>query len=216
MTQKKGACAPTRLGGEQNPRRPSRDSEVTSPRSPSDSESQRTAPITAICFAIVGEFERRRLALGSPPQDKLSEFAGVPDRAYAKWIISPHTSSGRQPSWPSLQRIADVLYPDGFQLRITARQGPALNALSHKFSLRYDKIFADARTRREQLAEWGRQGGLRHDPQWMVKIGRRGGRARVRRQSKEKRSEVARLAARARWGNDPKTKKGQRHEKPTD
>lgn len=188
----------------------------TLPSSPPNPDTRRTsgAPngrktlATSIYFAIMGEVERRRLALGIP-MEKLSEFCGISDRAYSKYQ-APDTSSGRQATWSVLQAIVDCLFADGLDLRIRARKGPKLDALSARYALKFDRAFADGRTRRELLSEWGSRGGRSHDANHLTKIGRRGGRARREKLSAAKRSELARHAALVRHRGHAKASNSQR------
>jgi hypothetical protein len=158
--------------------------------------SSRTA--SALYLAIMAEIERRRIALGFP-MEPLSEFAGLADRSYPKYL-APWAVAGRQANWQTLQIIADTLYPDGFELKIKACKGPKLDALRLKFALSFDRALANPVHRRELLAEWGTRGGRQHSPERMRKLGRKGARARSRNLSPEMRSELARRAALARHG----------------
>ena len=157
----------------------------------------RAEPPAPVCLSMMAAVERLRLARDIP-MDRLSEFAGLAERAYSKSLY-PDTSSGRQPRWETLQTILDVLAPDGIDITITPRTGPRLDAVRMRYELRYDKAMANHRTRRELLSEWGRRGGLKHSPQTMAAIGRRGARARSKTLPPEKRSELARRASAARW-----------------
>lgn len=169
---------------------------IPAPAKAPRTDAHRSAPM-AIYWSIMAEVERRRLALGIP-MEKLSEFCGIADRAFPKYL-APHTSSGRQAQWGTLQCIIDALFPDGFDLRIAASSGPALDALSFKYSLRYDRAFADTKSRREVLAEWGRRGGRRHHPDHLSEIGKKGARARSQKMAPAIRSELARRASMVRW-----------------
>jgi len=106
--------------------------------------------------AIMLECEQRRIALNLP-MEKFSEFAGLPERYFAKalWADQP---SGRQAQWGTLQIIMDTLYPDGFDLIIKPRQGPELDALRFKYKVKYGGTLADGKTRREHMSIIGRKG----------------------------------------------------------
>ena len=156
--------------------------------------------VVPIYRAIAAELERLFLATGAP-QEKAAEFIGLPDRYIAK-MFNPDSASGKQPSWPTVQRFVDFVASDGVTVKIIARPGPIFDALSRKFEMRFDKALANPRTRRQLLAEWGRRGGLKQrelSKDQRAKIGKRLNRARNLKLSKGKRSELAARAARARW-----------------
>jgi hypothetical protein len=132
---------------------------------------------TPIFRAIMLECERRRIALGMS-MEKFSEFAGLPDRYYAK-ALRADEPSGRQASWATMQVIFDALFPDGYDLCVNARSGPMLDALSMQYKVRYEQSMANGKTRRQHLSE----------------IGRKGGATRASRQTPEERSKQARYAA---------------------
>lgn len=201
------------MRSKKTPGRAARGLEATSSR-PSDDTSNNLKPnspqrtvldrndrcdITPVYRAVIAEAARHLLPMDIS-LDKASEFAGLPDRFLNK-ALNPDTPSGRQMGWRSLQTFFDLIFPDGFELRIKRKAGPQFDALSLKYAMRYDKAFAKAKTRREMLAEWGRKGGLKHSAATMAKLGRRGARARRKKLPKEVRSELARRAARARWAN---------------
>jgi hypothetical protein len=130
--------------------------------------------------------------------DAISEFLGLPDRYWSK-MLSPHTSSGRQANWSTLQLVVDGLYPDGFDLKITPRRGPRLDVLRMKFAIMFDRKLANPLSRRELLAEWGRRGGTARwknsTAEERKKFARKGGRSRARALAPELRTKLALHAA---------------------
>jgi general stress protein YciG len=131
---------------------------------------------TPVYRAIILECERRRVALGMS-MEKFSEFAGLPDRYYAK-ALRVDEPSGRQASWSTLQIIVDCLFPDGFDVQLKPKIGGQLDALSLMFKTRYEQALGNGKTRREHMAE----------------IGRKGGAARKANLSQEERSRIAQTA----------------------
>jgi hypothetical protein len=111
---------------------------------------------TPVYRAIILECERRRVALGMS-MEKFSEFAGLPDRYYAK-ALRVDEPSGRQASWSTLQIIVDCLFPDGFDVQLKPKVGAQLDALSLMFKTRYEQSLGNGKTRREHMAEIGRKG----------------------------------------------------------
>jgi hypothetical protein len=141
---------------------------------------------TPIYRSVMLECERRRQQLGVS-MDRFSEFAGLPDRAYAK-MVWPDGVAGRQATWESVQRVIDALFPDGFDLMVKPRKGPELDKLSMKFKARFGQPFRAGKAIREHMSELSR----RATPE---------ARSRGRKQHIERarRREIARLAANARW-----------------
>jgi hypothetical protein len=92
---------------------------------------------TDIYKQIMAKAERRRRKLGLS-MERLSEFAGLPDRYFAKALYCD-SASGRQASWALLQAMVDVLFADGFDVRITPRQGPRQAALMDEFHRRFQR-----------------------------------------------------------------------------
>jgi hypothetical protein len=136
---------------------------------------------TPIYLAIMVEVERRRMQVGIS-MDRISELAGNAERSYAK-ALYPDTSSGRCATWPTLQRIFDVLYCEGFELRLAPRSGTALSTEGAQQRIRAEAAHWTAPAMRQRMAELGRLSG-------------------VARQSKvppSRRKEIATRAARARW-----------------
>jgi hypothetical protein len=81
--------------------------------------------------AIVLELERRRIALGMS-MERLSEVAGLADRAYSK-MVHPEGRGGRVAQWQTLQRVVDALFPDGVDIAIKGERGRQLTALLARY-----------------------------------------------------------------------------------
>jgi hypothetical protein len=126
------------------------------------------------------EIERRRVELGIS-MDRLSEVAGLAERAYVKTLY-PETASGRIARHETIQIIVDALFPDGFDIEIRPRSGPALTALSARLKIHCAAASEHPKRRRELMRE----------------LGVRGGRARAAKLSAARRKEIASLGARAR------------------
>lgn len=139
---------------------------------------------TPVYRAIILGCEERRVALGMS-MEKLSEFAGLPDRYYAK-AVHVDEPSGRQASWQTLQIICDVLWPDGFGVAIKPHAGLRLDAQSLQFKVRYEQQLGNGKTRREFMSEIGRKGGEALKLVRLTKI------------SKRRRRQIAKAAAIAR------------------
>ena len=145
---------------------------------------KRITAVPPIYRAILLELERRRLAVGIS-MDRMSELMGTAERSYAK-MLYPETSSGRMARWETLQSAIDVLFCDGYELRIKAYR-PELGMVSSnpgvlttegtKRKIKAEAASWDRRIRREVLTDLGRQGGL----------------ARAASLPKLKREEIARL-----------------------
>lgn len=112
---------------------------------------------TPIYRAVMLEVERRRLQLGLS-MDRLSEVAGLADRAYAK-MLYPETASGRQAQWNTLQAVFDVLFADGFDVAIKPRAGAKLDQISSRYKIRFSAGFFNEKTLRELMSEMGKKGG---------------------------------------------------------
>jgi len=148
--------------------------------------------IPPVYRAITLELERRRIAVGIS-QDRMSELMGTAERSYAK-MLHPETSSGRMVRWETLQSAVDVLFCDGYELRIkvfrpcvlaTASSGPGvLTTEGTKRKIKAEAATWDRRIRREVLADLARLGGHARAaalPEWKrEQIARQGGRAKAR------------------------------------
>lgn len=146
--------------------------------------------VPSIIYALMLEIERRRQELGWS-QERLSEVAGIADRAYAKYLY-PERSNGRVPTPPVLQALIATVHPDGFDLVINPRTGPALDAISHRFKVRAAAAVNSPRALRDVMRELGRKGGrsriAKLSPDQISKLGERGGIAsgRARRRKRER------------------------------
>ena len=130
---------------------------------------------------MVVEMERRRRAIGLS-MEAVSELAGTADRSYAK-LITPESESGRLARWETLQLVLDVLFCDGFELRLVPSKERRDLAPGTRRKIIDEAVDFDRKTLRERMSE----------------VGVLGGQARSQRLSPERRSEVARMGARARW-----------------
>lgn len=135
--------------------------------------------------ALVLAIDRRRNQLGLS-MIMLDDLAGLQDGYWGK-CVHPDTPSGRIAGWQMLQYACDVLFPDGFQLEIRAKQGASLSAVAHKLKVRWGATMKDQRSATEVGREFGLMGASK------------GGKARASKLSKKRRAEIARKAARARW-----------------
>lgn len=127
------------------------------------------------------EFEQRRQALGFP-MEAFSEYAGLPDRYYPK-ALHADRPSGRQAQWATVQIMADALYPNGFDLIIKPKPGAVMSEDNLKAKLLRLQAVKDPKCRREMMAELGRAGRAHQLANF----------------SPEKRSAIARRAARRGW-----------------
>lgn len=178
-----------------------------------------TAP--PIYLATILEIERRRLARGIP-MEQMSELMGSAERSYAK-LLYPDTKSGRTARHETLQLAVSVLFPEGFDLRITPSDAGELCAQGTKAKIRSEASHWNARTRRETMqrlqalsreaymqktdaarrsaasvaggkARWA---GVTADDR--AAIARRNGARAASKLTAQQRSEKARKAAAARW-----------------
>lgn len=140
---------------------------------------------TPLYNAIVLELEKRRVALGLS-LEAVSHLMGHADRYYSK-LVNPETPSGRRAGWDVLQTAVDVLFFEGFKVRISHDK---------------DGVPAGAGIKRKVLAE-----AANYDPaarrKWLAEITSLGGKARMQKLSPEGRKALAKKAARARWRRPP-------------
>jgi len=116
----------------------------------------RIRPVAPLYRAVVLELERRRLAIGIS-MDRLSEIAGIADRAWAK-LLYPDTAAGRTGNWETLQLVSDVLFADGFDVVVKARTGPALDAIRMKYQIRMAAVLpVRGKCQREWMSELGKR-----------------------------------------------------------
>lgn len=171
------------------------------------SASSARSHVTPLYRSIVQEARRMLLASGVA-MEPVGELAGLADRHVNKFL-NPDSPSGRQASWATLQSLLDTIAPDGFDVRLTRRRGPLLDAVRARFELRFDKAFSDARTRRELLAEWGGTGGRRKRELPEAdrrEIGRKLAAARTAKLAPAERTKLASQASAARWAKHRKSK----------
>lgn len=143
-------------------------------------------PVSALAVlslynALMVEIERRRNAIGLP-MERVSELAGTADRSYAK-MLNPETVSGRRANWETLQLVIDVLYCNGFELRLVPSRERKEVAPGTVRKIMQEAVEFDRQTLRDRLSEIGMRGGL----------------ARISKMTPEQRSRSAKKAAKARW-----------------
>lgn len=140
----------------------------------------------AVYRAIMLELERQRLAVGLP-MEKFSEYAGVPDRYFAK-ALHVDQPSGRQAQWGTLQTMIDALFPHGFDLTIKPRPGAVIDPENLKAKLLQLRATTDPKSQRQLMSDLGKKGG------------KRSGESRRKAATKRKAiSEQRRYAAACRW-----------------
>lgn len=109
---------------------------------------QRVIAVPPIYRAIMLEIERRRLAVGIS-MDRMSELMGAAERSYAK-MLYPDTPSGRMAQWNTLQSALDVLFCDGYDLRLNTLPLPCIDRpriiRAHSVCLAF-MVIGDARAR---------------------------------------------------------------------
>jgi hypothetical protein len=140
---------------------------------------------TPVYRAIVVELERRRIALGMS-MERLSEVAGLADRAYSK-MVHPEGRGGRVAQWQTLQRVVDALFPDGVDVAIKGERGRQLTALLARYHFNVARALngkhvrehmsalAKRRTREQRIAAFQKIGKRKRK-----EIARLGGIARAR------------------------------------
>jgi transcriptional regulator with XRE-family HTH domain len=126
------------------------------------------------------EVERRRRQL-NVSMERLSEIAGVADRAYSKYLHSG-SAHGRTARWETIQIIADALWPDGLDIEIKARKGPKLTAIGMRHQIAHIAANHDRPAQRDLMRELSKKAAV--------------ARAKI---PSERHSEIASRAARARW-----------------
>ena len=150
----------------------------------------RATLIPPVYRAIILEVERRRLAVGIS-MDRVSELMGAAERSYAK-MLYPETSSGRMARWETLQSALDVLFCDGYELRLNAHR-----AIPITVSIQPSNVLTTEGTKRKIKAEaatWDRR--IRRDLMKELSVKATEARKLI---PAWKRRQIARKAARARW-----------------
>jgi hypothetical protein len=145
--------------------------------------------VTSFYRQVMVEIEARRVALGLP-QEKFGEWAGLPERYYAKALMAD-APSGRQASWPMMQVMIDGLFPAGVDVILKPRPGRVIRADDLKAELLKLRERANPKTHREIMAE----------------IGSKGGTARRKKISAKRARQISRKAAKARWRKYRETQK---------
>lgn len=161
----------------------------------------RTRPSSAIYRALMVEFERQRLARGLS-MAQVDDLAGTQDGFFSK-MLYPDTPNGRQARWETVQDVADALFGRGFSVQVVAStdensrlpsmagidKGTSTNALKIRH-WRHSKHF-------KQL---GVEGGIARGklPDWkLTAIGRKGAKARWKKERAARRQGEAHKAANA-------------------
>lgn len=114
--------------------------------------------------------------------ERMSELMGAAERSYSK-LVYAETPSGRVAQWATLQAAIDVLFHDGFALRIDPAPDGALTSAGARRRIRAEQARWNAATTRQHMTELGAKGLA----------------ARNARMTPEERSAHARRAAAARW-----------------
>lgn len=136
---------------------------------------------TPLYRAIILELERRRQAAGIS-MDEMSELMGTAERSYAKMLYC-ETPSGRIAGWDTMQKAVDVLYCEGFDVRIVRTTGERLTTEGTRRKIRQSTAFYDRKAMRERMSE----------------IGHAGRAQQLQTQTPKQRSKIARNAALRRW-----------------
>jgi hypothetical protein len=153
-------------------------------RSKAPPNSKRAVPVPPIYYAFMGELERHRQKFGVSMW-KINEGAGTQEGYYARALYAD-TPTGRMATWPVLQKIMDVLFPDGVEITMKPWKG-CLDASKHRIAISFDHARYDFQARPDWMAELSKKGASK------------GGRARAAKLSPRRRKAIAKRAARARW-----------------
>lgn len=129
--------------------------------------------------AVMLDVERRRIELGVTMLE-MDELAGTQSGYYGK-CQAVDAKSGRQARWETVDLFVQVLFPDGFDLRLAPNENGELSAASYRRKI----IHAAAISGRRNVR------ALMHD------LARKGGEARAQRLTPERRQEIARMAGEA-------------------
>lgn len=155
-----------------------------------------TRPVTDLYRALVWEVRNRIRALGLTMQ-QCDDISGNQDGYTAK-MLHPDTPSGRQAQWQVVQQLLDAIYPGGVRLRLHSIAGlvatrSAINGKLKKNSQVLSGLSINDRERAKGLLGRVAIRDLARE------AGRKGGLARASRLSPQKRQNIARRAAHARW-----------------
>jgi hypothetical protein len=157
------------------------------------------------------EVERRRLALGWS-MDKVTDKAGISERAYAK-ALYPDRPSGRMAFWPTLIWIIRAVFRGNdlnddqadyeflIQCLQTRRRPQTMKELRRRIRIEAAKYSPARRSQwMMELSKKGVEARMVKVPEWMRReIAREGGQARAHSLSPERRAQIAQAAALARW-----------------
>lgn len=135
------------------------------------------AGVAAVYRALMLAIDRRRNQLGIS-MEALDDLAGCQDRYLAK-CLHVDAPSGRQARWETVQLFVDALFPDGFDLQLIPKSGRGFEAARYKVLIRWGQTVHNRKSLSEIMSD-------------VAKV-------RAERLSPERRSAIARKAARARW-----------------
>lgn len=136
--------------------------------------------VTSIYRAVVAEIERRRIEVGWTCLE-LDTAAGLSSGYWAK-CVHPDEPSGRRIRWEMLEFVVGALFPDGYKLAIEGQIGPMLSAASMRYHIKAATPQGTPTFRRR-----------------MRDLAAEGGHKRRDSLTPERRSEIAREGAQARW-----------------
>jgi hypothetical protein len=136
--------------------------------------------VTAIYRALMLEIERRRLQLGWT-MEEVCAVAGVQDRYYPKMLYVDEPS-GRQARWETIEILMLTLFPDGYDMKLEAREGGMLTAMRMRHHIKHSGP-PGTPSRRQEMAALSR---MATDARRQIPA--------------ERRTELARHAAQSRWG----------------
>lgn len=107
--------------------------------------------IVPLYSALMVELERRRHATGIS-MDEMSDLMGTADRSYAK-MLYPETKSGRVAQWDHVQKAVDVLFADGFELRLLRSKTAPLTSEGTRRKIKQSAAFYDRKSLSERMRE---------------------------------------------------------------
>lgn len=128
--------------------------------------------------ALMLELECRRQATGIS-MEQMNELMGNAERSYAK-MLHPETPSGRLARWPTIQKAIDVLFMDGFRLRIERSNDGPLTTAGTRERIHNSARFYDRRLFREHMSEIASVRARIIPPEKLSAIGRKAAKARWR------------------------------------
>jgi hypothetical protein len=126
------------------------------------------------------EIERRRRVLGIS-MERLSEVAGIADRAFSKYL-HPDAGNGRIARWETLQVICDFLFADGLDVQLKPHRGGVLTAIYYKHQIEHIGANYNRKSQRDLMRQLSQKAAV--------------ARAKI---PAAKGSAIAKKAAKARW-----------------